>query len=377
MKLPMKKDKLWVLILFLAVLAGVAGFHGVRGLGPDSPTEGRLPVATGGFRGMSLQLHSSWDKHPYEKYITEIRRDAGANTICLVIPGYQENAGSTSIFVDARKVPSDKRLLKLIDHARQEGLRVFLMPIVLLENPREGEWRGKIKPDNWDDWWEDYNNYILHYAEIARKGEITGLIIGSELISTETQTDRWKRLIAAVRKRFDGKLSYSANWDHYRPIKFWRELDLIGMTTYYDLTGGKKPTVERLMEAWRPIKREVLEWQKTIGRPILFTEVGWPNQETCAQYPWDYYRATDRPDPEAQSNCFEAFFRTWIDVRSVAGFLVWEWRNYPQQKTDPQKDTSYVPCGKPCLKVIRRYFHTPVPEAASQPHSRPAETAPG
>ncbi len=127
------------------------------------------------------------------------------------------------------------------------------------------------------------------------------------------------------------------------------------MTTYYDLTDGKEPTVDVLMASWKTIKEEILQWQSKIGKPILFTEVGWPNQETAAQYPWDYYRSADKPDPTAQANCFEAFFRTWITEKAVAGCLVWEWRSYPGQDIGPQ-DTSYVPCGKPALEVIKKYY---------------------
>jgi hypothetical protein len=169
-------------------------------------------------------------------------------------------------------------------------------------------------------------------------------------------------------------LSYSANWDHYRPITWWQDLDIIGMTTYYDLTGGKKPTVELLKESWRPLKEKILKWKGANypNHPILFTEVGWPNQATCAQYPWDYYRAMDKPDPEAQANCFEAFFAAWTDEPSVAGYLVWEWRNHPGHEIGP-KDPSYVPCGKPAQKVIESHYRAATTRKAT---TGPAKRAP-
>ena len=155
---------------------------------------------------------------------------------------------------------------------------------------------------------------------------------------------------------------------------WWDDLDLIGMTTYYDLTGGKDPTLGRLIEAWKPIKKKVLAWQAKIGRPLLFTEVGWPNQTTCAQYPWNYYEAPESPDPTAQANCFQAFFQTWSGAKAVGGFLVWEWRNHPGQEVGPE-DTSYVPCGKPAMKVIENYYRRPGPPPASQPAAtRPKDT---
>jgi hypothetical protein len=153
---------------------------------------------------------------------------------------------------------------------------------------------------------------------------------------------------------------------------------MIGMTTYYDLTAGRSPSLPTLMEAWKPIQQKILTWQKKIGKPILFTEVGWPNQITCAQYPWDYYRSPDKPDPQAQANCFDAFFRTWSGRPEVAGVVVWEWRSFPGQKTGPE-DTSYVPCDKPAMEIIAEYLAAKPGKylAASLPASAPAEATAG
>ncbi len=375
----MARDKILILVIFLLIIGAAVGIQQFEFGTPAGPTEGRGGVAPTNipaenlpippfkelhveqFRGFTLQLQSPSPTCPYEAYIDEIAA-TGSNAICLSVAGYQENCASTSIFIDIRRTPSADRIKALIGHAHQRKLRVMLMPIVLLENPRSGEWRGKIEPREWDDWWEDYESYILHYARVAQEAGVEILAVGSELISTEKDhADRWRSLIANVRKRYKGYLIYSANWDHYRPVSWWDAVDIVGMTTYYDLTSGGKPSVERLMKSWKPIREEVLAWQKTIGRPILFTEVGWPNQVTCAQYPWDYTRSPNQPDPNAQSNCFEAFFKTWIREPSIAGFLVWEWRNYPGQVVDPQKDTGYVPCGKPAMTVIEKYYRMPDP----------------
>ena len=382
-------NKLIMLLIFIAgiglgVVLKLLPANGATETKPLAPQPQPLKTSPAGeFRGIALQLHNGKNSHPYERFIDEIAR-TGANTLSLVVSGHQENGSSTSIFVDLRKTPSDDRIKALIAYAHKQNLRVVLMPIVLLENPREGEWRGKIDPTSWDEWWEDYTAFVIHYAKLAQKSGTEVLVIGSELVSTEKFTKRWRRFIQTLRWLYKGKLCYSANWDHYRPIEWWDDMDIIGMTSYYDLTGGDEPTVDRLLEAWKPIRKEILTWQKTIGRPIMFTEVGWPNQKTCAQFPWDYYRSPDSPDPQAQANCFEAFFRTWINEPSIAGFLVWEWRNDPDQKTGPD-DPSYIPTDKPALAVISKYYQMPSPPATestrtsgfshfshTQPATRPA-----
>jgi hypothetical protein len=380
----MKRNNLLLPAVFLVVMgviAGVAALHGAGGIAERTAqtSPATRPSAAGEFRGFSLQLHSSDPAHPYEKLVDEIAA-TGANTIKLVVPGWQENCSSTSIFIDVRKGPWPARVVEVIRHARKKGLHVVFMPIVLLENGREGEWRGKINPEKWDHWWDDYNEFILHNARLAQEGGADVFMVGSELISTEDQTDRWKALIAEVRKVFKGRLSYSANWDHYEGIQWWSDLDLVGMTTYYNLADDKKPTSDVLLASWKPIHKAILEWQAKVNRPILFTEVGWPNQVTCAEVPWDYYRSPDKPDPALQAACFESFFRTWDGEPAVAGWLVWEWRTSLDQKCD-ESDTSYNPEGKPAMAVIKKRLgaakaggdsNAPPPTAQTAPSTQPA-----
>ncbi|MCP4375504.1 MAG: hypothetical protein GY794_04930 [bacterium] len=353
----MVEGKWTVFILFLLAGLAVVGFRYIDGAPPEAAPAGRITARSmaGQFRGIALQMHNPGDEnHPYEKFIDEIAA-TGANTVCIVIPGYQENGSAASIFIDQRKVPTRDRLRKIIRHAKAKGLRVIFMPIVLLMNPQDGEWRGKIKPKNWDDWWKEYTRYILRYAYLCNEEGVEAFQVGSELLSTETQTKQWRTLIGKVRKVFGGLLSYSSNWDHYRVPKFWDDLDMVGMTAYYNLTDGKKPTLSRLKKAWKPLKKEILDWQKTIGKPILFTELGWPNQDTCAEYPWNYYQSKT-PDPQAQANCFEAFFDAWIDEPKVAGFMIWEWRKVLGEDHSEKADVSYIPYKKRAMKVISRYY---------------------
>ncbi|HUS48497.1 MAG TPA: hypothetical protein VM098_10265 [Phycisphaerae bacterium] len=382
----MRSDKLLILVVFLLAVAGIVAYqlfgNGSTSKPADRPPQ--IPSKPREFLGITLQLHSGSEDHPYEQYVREIA-ETGADTISITVCGYQENVSSTSIFIDVRKTPSDKRLKELLRYCRQADpktgkppLKVVLMVIVLLEHRRGEEWRGTIEPTNWNDWWSAYTNYVTHYAKIAQETGVEVMLIGSELVSTELQADRWKRLIADVRGAYKGRLGYSANWDHYQPITWWKDLDIIGMTTYYNLSKGKKPNVELLKEAWRPIKEKILTWRNANypNHPILFTEVGWPNQVTCAEYPWNYYEAADKPDPKAQADCFEAFFATWMDEPAVVGYLVWEWRNSPWQEVG-EKDTSYVPCKKPAEQVIRKhYWAAREKKTTATPAEGPAESQP-
>lgn len=310
------------------------------------------------FNGLAIQLHGGTDV--YEKYHRLIPEIAGlgADTVLLVVHGWQEHAGTLDLHIDPRKTADAKELGKLCDLAKAQGLRVILMPVVLLEDPRNNEWRGKIVPANhdWDGWFKRYNTFIQHFAAVAEKYHVDVLMVGSELVKTESYTDRWRRIIKEIRQNYRGKLSYSANWDHYQTnkIAFWNDLDFVSMTTYYELAKGKNPSRQEVDDSWKAIKKEILAFQREVRKPIIFTEVGWCSQEGAAHEGWNYYasqKATDAGMLE-QSMLYESFIDTWSREPAVGGIIWWEWDITPGGPTD----FNYTPRGKAAEAIIRQLF---------------------
>jgi hypothetical protein len=109
-----------------------------------------------------------------------------------------------------------------------------------------------------------------------------------------------------------------------------------------------------MVKAWEPIKESILEWQGTIGKPILFTEVGWCSQEGASIEPWNYYHKQEASTKghEEQRACYEAFLRAWGSVPQVGGVIWWEWTTYGGGATC----YNYTPKGKPAEKVLRRWL---------------------
>lgn len=322
----------------------------------DTPAP-RVPVSLvsgAPYHGMSWQVHYSATAVEQARVMCREIAELGADTIMISNPGYQEHAGSDTFKIDPVVTPSREQWLQIFDIAHSNGLRVILMPIILLSNPRGNEWRGVISPPSWDDWFEQYRQFILHFARIAEEGKVEVFMVGSELVSTEKFTDRWREVIREVRKVFSGKLSYSSNWDHYKVVEFWDDLDLVGMTSYYKLASEPNPSLESLIEAWKPIKRGLLRWQAMVGKPLLFTEAGWCSQEGTAIEPWNYYYKQEATPAglEEQRRCYRAFMETWKDTPQVGGVLWWEWNDQPGGKND----YNYTPRGKPAEKELRAWF---------------------
>jgi hypothetical protein len=308
--------------------------------------------------GMQIQRVDWMDK--YKQSIDEIA-NVGADTVKFVVDSRQEHGHSSRIYLDMRMTPSADQLADLIRYAKSKKLRVILMPIVLLDKPKADEWRGKIEPEDWDMWWESYREMLGFFAWIAQGNGVDVLVVGSELVSTEGKTDEWRETIHKVRETFKGKLTYSANWDHYAGIGFWDDLDLIGMNSYWTLGKNSDASVDEIKGNWKKYHDEVTAFVEKKQKPLMFMEAGWCSMENAASAPWDY-TTDDKKDDELQKRLYEGFFETWYGEPLLGGFSIWEWSPTPDAGDDEGKRATargYTPEGKPAEKVLREWMAKP------------------
>ncbi len=314
--------------------------------------------ATLPFRGIAVQLQRvDWMETEYRKSVDEVAA-LGADTVMFVVDSRMENGGSTRIFLDQRLTPSAEQLGKLIDYAKGKSLRVVLMPIVLIDNPRSyKEWRGTISPDGgrWDEWWKSYRSLMHHYAWIAEAHKADVLVVGSELVSTESQEEQWRTTIDGIRKTFSGMLTYSSNWDHYRSVPFWDQLDLVGMNSYWKMGDNHRVSVEQIQQRWKEIQKNVIGFSAEVRKPLLFLEVGWCSLRNAAHEPWDYTKDAEPIDLDLQKRLYEAFFSVWHGTPGLGGFMIWEWT----AGDGGEENRGYTPEGKPAEKVLRQWMARP------------------
>jgi len=309
------------------------------------PRQRSLPL-----RGMCLSLHAREKGYNYEKLVDEIAALGVAN-VSVLVAGYQETIKSQVIHKNSGGVPDRAEVKKIINYIHSMNMSVMLFPIVLIRKVETDEdWRGGIRPGSWKKWFAEYTKFITYYAKIARETNVEFFSVGSELISTEVFRERWYEVIGAVRKVYKGKLLYSANWDHYSGVPFWDKLDYVGMTSYYTLTDTKNPTMAELVEAWEGIRDDIKKWKTENDRKIILTEVGYPSQDGCNKFPWNYY-STQAVDLEEQAMCFQAFIKVCGADRTFDGIYIFEWWG-----EGGLKDYSYTPRGKPAEKILKAWF---------------------
>lgn len=305
-------------------------------------------------QGVALGLHvTAADpgerRRWYRTFLDEIR-DVGATDVSLAVRWSQADVSASRIGpVDGVTVP-DEVVREVAGLARERRLGVFLLPVLDVAVRRPGQWRGALAPADPDAWWAAYRAFILHYARIAEDAGAALFAVGSELASMERDRGRWVDLVAAVRGIYRGRLTYSANWDHYEPVPFWDVLDVVGVAAYQPLSRAPDPTLDDLTAGWRPFKARLSAWAARAGRSYVVTEVGYPSRRGGAFRPWAYDDGGE-PDPALQGRCYEALRRTWEGDPALEGLYLWSWFG-----AGGPADTGYTPRGKPAEAVLRRWW---------------------
>ena len=299
--------------------------------------------------GVTLCMHSFDYSYDYSPMVTEIS-DLGAKWIQVNIKFYQENIYSSRIVSDKGYDAYWNQFEQIIIKAKEEGLKVTILPIILLSNPQGNNWRGLIEPYDLEKWFRYYEKLITRVAVVAERNEVDMLTVGSELVNLQQYTSRWENIISVVRDNFSGKLNYAANWDAYDTIGFLDKLDYLGISGYFDLTTSTSPSNWSLRYSWGGIKSQIFDFQQKHDIPIIFTELGYTSQDGTNMHPWNYY-ATDVIDLEEQKACYQAFIDVWGEEEEFHGVFFYDWNG----EGGPE-DAGYTVRNKPAEQIVKSWF---------------------
>jgi hypothetical protein len=206
--------------------------------------------------------------------------------------------------------------------------------------------------------WEDsYRTYILSFAEIADSVDAELFCIGTEYrFAAKKREAFWRQLIKEVREIYDGPLTYAANWDNYENVKFWDDLDYIGIDGYFPVSKEQNPSFETMKSGWEEVTKGLKKFSQEWDRKIIFTEYGFKSSEYNVSGLQD--EKTKVPNMENQFNGYRALFETiWMEDFFAGGFL-WKWTFFPNEKNSGTTNSRYTPQGKPAYGLIRDVYGT-------------------
>lgn len=345
-------------LLAVAVLAGCGSSSG-----PSTPTPTATPPSGRVFDYNGI-THVSWWHDEYGTAAGSDSRRAlaatGSNWAGLLTTWYMDTKSANTIAPSPDSSNDDDVVRSAIDEMHALGLKVMLKPHV---DVHDGTWRAQITPSDPGRWWESYAAFMDHYLAIAAEKKVEMICIGTELASMSgaAYAGQWTSLIARIRSRYPGPLTYAANGvepaDEFTSVSFWSQVDLIGTDVYTPLTDKMNPTRAELVAGWRRNKdgHDMMaafhNVQQAYGKPLIFTEIGYRSGDGTNRAPWDW-GASMAADPGEQADCYQAMYEAWRGETSwMKGPFWWAW----DVAAPGAGDTGYNPRGKPAESVLRTW----------------------
>ncbi len=288
-------------------------------------------------------------------------KEVNANYVTVMPFGFIRSLSHPEIIYDLeRQWFGETRLgvIQYVELLHNNEIEVMMKPQIWVWN---GEYTGFVEMASEADWLqleETYKNFILDFAKVAEAAGVEIFCIGTELEKfIEHRPDYWRELIAEVKKVYNGKLTYAANWDEYRRVPFWDALDYIGVDAYFPVSESETPTVEEAIAGWGRWKKELKTISEKENKKILFAEYGYRSVNFSGKEPWKSDREMTSVNLEAQTNLLEGLYQSIWDENWFAGGFLWKWFVLNEKVGGPD-DNRFTPQNKPALRVVSKFYST-------------------
>src|SRR3954454_7001592 len=253
----------FALILFAATVSAFSASAGQTQPGP--------------YKGMIVSCQTwgiEWQAPEMRETIEELK-SLGVNSIAIhpyaqiredghVVSGRRSGSTTTHITTPLRWAYERNMSAMLIPHLAYWGTKF--------------SWRGEINfvtQEEWDRFFADYEAWIVQMAALAESEHAGIFCVGLELTYPQKYEERWRKIIAAVRAVYRGKVTYGANWNEYADVKFWDALDYVGVLAYFPLTKATDPGSAEIAAAWEKRCAELEKFSQQTGKQFLFVEIGY------------------------------------------------------------------------------------------------------
>jgi len=248
---------------------------------------------------------------------------------------------------------TDEGTLRAVADARSLGMTAMIKPQIWLPGVFVGE-VTMASEEEWGRWFSNYRRFVVHHALVAEASGAAIFCIGTELVGTEDRRRQWLETIAAVRLATGATLTYAANWAAGAPrITFWDSLDAVGVDFYDPLSSDANASDADLEAGARRAAGPLAELARRTGKPVLFTEAGYPPVRGAWLAPHD--ENTGRPlSPGDAARSISAVFRALARESWWRG--VYWWKAFSDGRGARPDDRGYNLLGTPAEKAVAEGF---------------------
>ncbi|WP_420551838.1 glycoside hydrolase family 113 [Tenacibaculum aiptasiae] len=284
---------------------------------------------------------------------------ASANYVALMPFGFIKDLSSPEVIHNTKRQwfgETEEGIIQYAKEFQKKGISLMIKPQIWVWR---GEFTGYIKmnsEENWKTLEASYLEFILTYAKTAQRLKADVFCIGTELENfVINRPEFWNKLIKEVRKVYKGKLTYAANWDEFKRVPFWKDIDYIGIDAYFPLSEKKSPTLEEFEKGWEPHKKDILRVREKVNKPVLFTEYGYRSINYAGKKPWEAHRVEGEINLENQKNATQALYNQFWKEDWFAGGFIWKWF-HKHKEVGGKNDNRFTPQNKPTEELIRKLY---------------------
>lgn len=183
-----------------------------------------------------------------------------------------------------------KDTLDMVTQARAQSLNVAIFPQPSFDTNAADFWSKAPRDGNWwNDWFDHYRAFAIHFADQATQSGAQGLIIGGDWIlpalpngkladgspsGVPADADaRWKSIIAEIRQRFRGNLLFAIPYnttDFTPPVTVLQDTDAVYLLWFAKISSLAVPNKTDMMnEAGRLLDQNIAPWQQQIAKPFV------------------------------------------------------------------------------------------------------------
>ena len=222
-----------------------------------------------------------------------------------------------------------------IHFAKSLGLHVFV--VMQLQSSGDQLWSAFIHFSTYaqeQQWFASYWQTLRPYAMAAEQNGVEQLALGTEYkwLEQNAPASLWNGLIDELSQVFHGTITYNMDWSAlHNPVPSWMRnphLKMIGVSAYEPLENTPvRVDPKQIRALWaQTVQRDLDNFSIALGKPIVLSEVGYPNCQVALYQPWNS-SCTAPQDQQEQAAATDAALADILPDKRILGTFFWGWDN--------------------------------------------------